>query len=146
MNDSRGVSRQNEQRVAVAVVHFEDLVLVGRRPAGRPWAGYLEFPGGRLQPGESWEQAALRETREETGLSVRIEKHLLTVNADYDYGRLEIRFFSAVPAAETLPTPRAPFFWLDMARLVPEDFPPANAAVIAQLRQRLLDGGSEKRA
>ncbi|WP_157731656.1 NUDIX domain-containing protein [Thermogutta terrifontis] len=138
MNDSQRASERNEQQVAVAVIHFKDLVLVGRRPPGRPWAGYLEFPGGRLQPGESWQEAAQREALEETGLSVTIEAHLLTVHADYDYGRLEIRFFSAVPAAESLPTPRAPFFWLDIARLLPEDFPPANAAVIAQLRQRLL--------
>ena len=138
MNDSQRASERNEQQVAVAVVHFGDLVLVGRRPPGRPWAGYLEFPGGRLQPGESWQEAAQREALEETGLSVTIEAHILTVHADYDYGRLEIRFFSAVPAAESLPTPRAPFFWLDAGLLVPDDFPPANAPVISQLRQRLL--------
>ncbi|WP_347245145.1 NUDIX domain-containing protein [Thermogutta sp.] len=145
MNDSPWASEQKEQLVAVAVVRLAGLVLVGRRPAGRPWAGYLEFPGGCLQPGESWQQAAQRETQEETGLSVRIEEHLLTVHADYDYGRLEIRFFTAVPTAAGIPRPRAPFFWLDVTRLVPEDFPPANAPVIAQLRRLLLSEGSEKR-
>jgi 8-oxo-dGTP diphosphatase len=54
--------------VAVAIVTSEPGVLIGRRADGNPpWT----FPGGKLEPGESAEQAAVREVEEETGLLVR---------------------------------------------------------------------------
>jgi 8-oxo-dGTP diphosphatase len=54
--------------VALAVVTRGGLVLVGRRADGNP---PLVFPGGKIEPGESAEDAAVRETLEETGLRVR---------------------------------------------------------------------------
>jgi 8-oxo-dGTP pyrophosphatase MutT (NUDIX family) len=57
--------------VAVAIVTSARGVLVGRRNDGKPpWT----FPGGKIEPGESAEQAAERETLEETGLQVRATK------------------------------------------------------------------------
>ena len=47
--------------IAVAVVEHDDRFLVGQRPAGKPLAGYWEFPGGRVEEGESPQQAAIRE-------------------------------------------------------------------------------------
>ena len=44
--------------VAVAVVEHASKVLVGRRPAGKPLAGLWEFPGGKVLPGETPEEAA----------------------------------------------------------------------------------------
>jgi 8-oxo-dGTP diphosphatase len=55
--------------VALAVITHDGLVLLGRRADGiPPWV----FPGGKIEPGESPEDAAVRETLEETGLRVRV--------------------------------------------------------------------------
>ncbi len=56
--------------VALAIIRHQERWLVGRRGPGRPYAGYWEFPGGRVEPTENPREAAVREVREETGLDV----------------------------------------------------------------------------
>ena len=61
-------------RVAAAVVVRADgSVLLAQRPAGKPYAGYWEFPGGKLEPGESPRDALARELVEELGIVVRVD-------------------------------------------------------------------------
>ena len=58
--------------IAIAVVEQDGRFLIGQRPPGVPLAGLWEFPGGKVEPGESPEQAAIRECREEAGIEVTI--------------------------------------------------------------------------
>jgi 8-oxo-dGTP diphosphatase len=55
---------------ACALVDADGRVLLARRPEGKPMAGLWEFPGGKLQPGETPEAALIRELREELGIDV----------------------------------------------------------------------------
>lgn len=55
---------------AAALVDADGRVLVQKRPAGRPMAGLWEFPGGKLEPGETPEAALIRELAEELGIDV----------------------------------------------------------------------------
>ena len=57
--------------VACALVDPDGRVLVAQRPAGKPMAGLWEFPGGKVQPGESPEAALIRELEEELGVETR---------------------------------------------------------------------------
>jgi len=62
--------RQRIVRVAAAVVvHPDGRVLLAQRPPGKHYAGYWEFPGGKLEAGEAPADALARELREEIGLS-----------------------------------------------------------------------------
>ncbi|WP_326524671.1 (deoxy)nucleoside triphosphate pyrophosphohydrolase [Sphingomonas sp.] len=56
--------------VAVALVDADGRVLVQQRPEGTPMAGLWEFPGGKIDPGETPEAALIRELREELGIEV----------------------------------------------------------------------------
>lgn len=56
--------------VAVALIDPDGRILVQQRPPGKVMAGYWEFPGGKIDPGESPEQALIRELNEELGISV----------------------------------------------------------------------------
>jgi len=56
--------------VAVALVDADGRVLVQRRPEGAAMAGLWEFPGGKIESGESPERALIRELHEELGISV----------------------------------------------------------------------------
>lgn len=57
--------------VAAALLRGDGLVLMQRRPEGAVHGGLWEFPGGKVEPGESPESSLLRELREELGIAVR---------------------------------------------------------------------------
>ena len=60
--------------VAVGVlVQPDGQFLLAQRPEGKPYAGYWEFPGGKLEAGETPETCAVREIREETGIDLEAE-------------------------------------------------------------------------
>ena len=57
--------------VAVALIDADGRVLVQQRPAGKPMAGLWEFPGGKVEAGETPEAALIRELREELGIDTQ---------------------------------------------------------------------------
>jgi 8-oxo-dGTP diphosphatase len=63
-------------RVAVGILKRGDKFLVAERPKGRPYNGYWEFPGGKLEANESGAQALKRELQEELGIDVLISEFL----------------------------------------------------------------------
>ena len=124
--------------IAVAVVLSHGHVLVGRRaPDAIDAAGLDEFPGGKVEPGESPAAAAARECFEEAGMTVRIDA-LLDQSAGLSAsGPLDILFFAATPLND-LEEPCAPFAWVRIEELASLRFPPANTHVLTRLAQ----GGS----
>lgn len=70
---------------AVGVIQREDgWVLLAERPVGKPWAGYWEFPGGKVEEGETPQQALKRELQEELGIAVASLYPWLTRSFDYE--------------------------------------------------------------
>jgi 8-oxo-dGTP diphosphatase len=59
--------------VAVALTDRKGRVLVAQRPAGKEHAGLWEFPGGKVEPGESPEAALVRELLEELGVTIAVD-------------------------------------------------------------------------
>ncbi len=68
-------------------------VLLTRRPPGRVRAGLWEFPGGKVRPGESPEEALERELREELGLEVRVIREVARVRHAYPELTIELLLF-----------------------------------------------------
>ena len=80
--------------VAAAVIMRPDgKVLLAQRPAGKAFAGYWEFPGGKLEPGESPRDALTRELAEELGLTVRRAAPWLVQRFVYPHAHVELHFF-----------------------------------------------------
>jgi mutator protein MutT len=118
--------------IAIAVVEYGGEFLVGQRSAGVPLAGYWEFPGGKVQAGETPEQAAVRECREESGLEVEILDEYAAVDHDYAHDRVALRFFRCrLLSVAAEPTP--PFRWVARRELALLKFPAANENLIGLL-------------
>ena len=81
-------------RVAAAVLLRPDgQVLLAQRPPGKPYAGYWEFPGGKLERDESPHDALVRELREELGITVRRAAPWLVQAFVYPHAHVELHFF-----------------------------------------------------
>jgi 8-oxo-dGTP diphosphatase len=87
------------QVVAAVLRNTAGEVLLAQRPAGKQFAGYWEFPGGKLQSGESAEAALRRELREELGIEVLDSRALLSVQHDYPDRRVELDVWLVVQYA-----------------------------------------------
>lgn len=66
--------------------------LLGSRPAGKPYAGYWEFPGGKLEPGETVAQALARELDEELGIQIDDALPWVTITHAYPHARVRLHF------------------------------------------------------
>lgn len=122
--------------IAIAVVTQNGAYLVGLRDAASALAGYDEFPGGKINPGESPAQAAERECLEETSVAVKAQELIVPiVEHRYAHGELRLHFFRCRPVND--PTePRAPFRWIDAGALKSLRFPEANRTLIETLERQ----------
>jgi 8-oxo-dGTP diphosphatase len=64
--------------------------LMGQRPVGKPYAGYWEFPGGKVEAGETLFQTLQRELQEELGITIHGSVDLMTVEHDYPHAYVRI--------------------------------------------------------
>jgi 8-oxo-dGTP diphosphatase len=67
-------------------------VLLGQRPEGKPYAGYWEFPGGKVDPGETILEALKREFMEELGVSVLSAEEWCGVEHVYEHAHVRLHF------------------------------------------------------
>ncbi len=128
---------KREVHVAVAVLVRDGRVLIARRPDEAHQGGLLEFPGGKVEPGESVQQALVREIAEETGLRVPEGSLEPVIGIRHDYGDKRVfldvwRSHGAVGEAEG--REGQPVAWLAPEELLDDAFPAANRPIIRALR------------
>ena len=88
-----GGADRKEVEVAVGVLLRGDgAFLLTSRPAGKVYAGYWEFPGGKVEPGETIEQALRRELREEIGLTIGAVHPWMVERVDYPHALVRLNF------------------------------------------------------
>lgn len=89
-----GAGRVVAMTVVCGIVLRDDgKMLICQRGDGRALAGMWEFPGGKVEPGESPQQALVRELREELGIEVRVGLALGEVDWTYPWARLQLMPF-----------------------------------------------------
>ena len=125
---------------AVALIDPESRVLLARRPEGKPLAGLWEFPGGKVAPGETPEEALIRELREELGIDVSAACLGPFTFASHTYEKFHLlmplylcrRWHGQVTAMEG-----QALAWVRPARLGDYAMPPADIPLVAMLRDFL---------
>ena len=79
--------------VAAVITRADGSYLLAQRPPGKAYAGYWEFPGGKIEPGETAPAALIREIREELGIEVLEAYPWLVRQHDYEHAAVRLRFF-----------------------------------------------------
>lgn len=120
--------------VAAAVLTQPDgRVLLAQRPAGKPYAGYWEFPGGKVEPGESLDAALARELHEELGIVVTRACRWITRVFEYPHATVRLNFFRVFAwQGEPHPHEGQVFSWqlpnaVGVTPLLPANFPIVKA-------------------
>ena len=120
---------------ALAVIERRGRYLICRRRRGEFLGGYWEFPGGKREPGESWEACLRREMNEELGVTIKSIRPWGGLRHRYP-GRpmFSFRVYRCTIARGTpRPLAAATLRWVSPRQLARYRFPPANRRLIARL-------------
>jgi len=142
--DIRGSNQQpatgNRQSVEVsaALIFRDGKVLITRRHAGSHLGGLWEFPGGKREPGESFEQCLLRELREELGVESSVGELFEEVTHTYPEKTVRLKFFICrLLQGEPQPLGCAAVKWVSQSELDEYAFPAADTKLLEKLRDAL---------
>jgi 8-oxo-dGTP diphosphatase len=89
---SAGAGRGVTEVAVGVLVRADGAVLLADRPPGKPYAGYWEFPGGKIEPGETVATALARELREELGITIGPSTPWVTFEFDYPHAYVRLHF------------------------------------------------------
>jgi 8-oxo-dGTP diphosphatase len=130
-------ARQEEViiEVAAAVIQRADgAFLLAQRPAGKVYAGYWEFPGGKIEPGEPADNALARELHEELGIDIGPAFPWMTRVFTYPHGTVRLNFFRVREwKGEPQPREDQAISWQAPGAPMVAPMLPANAPVLASL-------------
>ena len=121
--------------VSAGLVFRNGKLLLTQRPAGGHLAGLWEFPGGKREPGESFEECLRRELHEELGIEVEVGERVESLTHHYTERTVHLEFFLCKlrqhePQAIGCPA----FAWVTRDELGSYTFPAADARLIGRLQ------------
>jgi 8-oxo-dGTP diphosphatase len=122
--------------IGVAVIwNGQKQVLIDRRLPKGDMAGLWEFPGGKVEAGETIEDCVQREVKEELGIEIKVGKHLVTIDHTYPNFRVTLTvhhccYLVGIPQTIECEEIR----WVNLEELDNFEFPAANQQIIQALR------------
>jgi len=132
---ARGAARPKVPVVAAALFDRSGRVLIAQRPRGKALAGRWEFPGGKVDAGESERSALIRELREELGIEVIAARPFMRLTHAYEEREVELSLWIVERfTGEPRPLDTQALKWVAPAELPEEDILEADQPFIAALR------------
>jgi mutator protein MutT len=126
---------KNCVEVSAALIFRDGKLLITRRPAQSHLGGLWEFPGGKLEAGESFEQCLIREIREELGVEISVGELFEEISHDYPEKSVRLKFFICqLLSGEPQPLGCAGVKWVLKAELADFEFPAADARLLQKLK------------
>lgn len=127
----------NQIEVSAALIFHHGKLLITQRHAGAHLGGRWEFPGGKREAGETFEQCLVREIREELGVEIAVEGLFEEISHDYREKSVHLKFFVCeLVSGEPRPLDCAAVKWIDKAGLDAHEFPAADAQLLEKLKRR----------
>ena len=124
------------KQIGVAVIWNQTgQILIDRRKVGGTMGGLWEFPGGKIEPGETVAECIVREIREELEIEITVGEHLISIEHTYPTFHLTLtvhhcQHISGVPQ----PIESEEICWVNVGDLNNYQFPAANIAIINALQ------------
>ena len=120
--------------VAAGLVFHQQKLLITQRLKGSHLAGLWEFPGGKREPGETFEDCLVRELREELGIEVSLGRAFAEITHDYPGKTVHLKFFLCrLAKGEPRTIGCAAYEWATKERLAKRDFPSADERLLELL-------------
>lgn len=122
--------------VAAALVFRDGKLLLTQRNPGSHLGGLWEFPGGKREIHETFEECLLRELREELGIEVTVGPVLESITHSYPEKTVHLRFFRcSLVRNEPQALECAAFVWVSASELLQYSFPEADARLLDRLKR-----------
>lgn len=123
--------------VAAGILSSEGRVLIAKRSAGAPLGGLWELPGGKVEPGETSEEAVRRELSEELGVAVRVEGLFATSEYLSELATIRLSAYRVTLLGGTPePTVHEELRWVSPSELEGYDFAPPDVPIVRALAAR----------
>ncbi len=122
-------------RVVAAIIYKDGKIFATQRGYGA-YKDYWEFPGGKIEAGETPEQALIREIKEELATTIRPERFVMTVEYDYPEFHLSMDcFICSIVEGEPELLEHESASWLSSDHLSDVDWLPADLFIVDRLKQ-----------
>jgi mutator protein MutT len=132
--------------VSAALIFHKGRLLITRRRAGSHLGGLWEFPGGKREPDETFEQCLIREIREELGMEISVDDLFEEITHAYEEKTVHLRFFLCEwMGGEPQALDCDSFQWVGKDELAQYEFPAADARLLEKLSEKSFPPPSRNR-
>ena len=120
--------------VSAALIFHNGRLLITQRPSDSHLGGLWEFPGGKREPDETFEQCLIREIHEELGMDITVGELFEEITHAYKERTVHLKFFMCRwTGGDPQPLGCAAFKWVTKSELTQYDFPAADTQLLAKL-------------
>lgn len=123
--------------VVAAAIEKDGLIFCAQRPEGKSLAGFWEFPGGKLEEGETPEEALIREIKEEFDSEIEITSYLNEASYEYDFGIVTMKtYLSKLISGDLELLEHQDSKWLPVDRLKELNWAPVDIPAVECLQKK----------
>ena len=123
--------------VVAAAIEKDGLIFCAQRPEGKSLGGFWEFPGGKLENGETPEEALIREIKEEFDSEIEVISFLNEASYEYDFGIVTMEtYLSKLVSGELKLLEHQDSKWLPIEELSELEWAPVDIPAVECLKQK----------
>ena len=125
------------KQVSAGIIFHHGKILIAQRKHGKTCEYLWEFPGGKLESGETMEQCLQRELMEEFHLPIKVGKYFMSSLYTYDFGTIELNAYFASCESEDISfhPDHEQARWVTMEEMGNYTFPPADRPILVALQK-----------